>query len=350
MVALVAVSAAAAGVYWYEAFGRKPARTAAAEPVAIAVSTARVTTGTAVDRLTAVGTLYAQHKVDVTPPEAGHIVALPAQEGGKVAEGDVLLVLDSTTEVAVLEDAKAQLQLETEKFERAKTLSGRGFAAQSQLDEAKAALAAARSSVARGAVDVAHRTFKAPFGGRVGRTNYDVGAYVQPGDVVLTLRSTEVLYVDFHLPGNVIEQIRTGAVFTAVIDGVTKPAEGLVSFIDPELDQASRSIELRGEIPNTGDALRPGMFARLTLTLAERPGALLVPKEALVYELAGRYVYRVRDGKAERVAVQLGTETDDMIEVRSGVAAGDEVVTLGRFNIRSGSPVRVVGGGASGKS
>jgi multidrug efflux pump subunit AcrA (membrane-fusion protein) len=91
------------------------------------------------------------------------------------------------------------------------------------------------------------------------------------------------------------------------------------------------------------------MFARLSLTLAERSGALLIPKEALVYELAGRFVYRIKDGKAERVAVELGTEMDDRVEVRSGLSAGDEVVTDGRFRIRNGSPVRVVEGAAQGK-
>lgn len=350
VVSLAAVATAAGGIYWYETVGRKQPAGADAAPAAIAVATVRVTTGMAVDRLTAVGTLYAQFKVDVTPPEAGHIVALPAQEGGRVLEGDDLLVLDSTTEKAALEDARAQFQLESEKYDRAKALAGRGFAAQSQFDEAKAGVAAARSTVARSEVDVQHRTFSAPFDGRVGRTRYDVGAYVQPGDLVMTLLSTEILYVDFHLPGNVVERIHTGSVFAAAVDGVTKPVEGVVSFIDPELDEKSRSIELRGEIPNTGDVLRPGMFARLTLTLAERAGAVLAPKEALVYELAGTYVYRIKDGKAERAAVELGAEIGDMIEIRAGLSAGDEVVTQGRFNIRNGSPVRVVEGGAPGKS
>ena len=145
----------------------------------------------------------------------------------------------------------------------------------------------------------------------------------------MTLLSTEVLYVDFHLPGSVVEQVRTGSVFTATIDGVAKSAEGVVSFIDPELDEASRSIELRGEIPNTGDVLRPGMFARLSLTLAERTGALLVPKEALVYELAGDYVYRIKDGKAERVAVELGTENGDLITDENGNAISVGPITQG---------------------
>jgi len=349
IVALVASGAAGAGVYWYETVGREQSAGTVAAPVAIAVSTARVTTGTAADRISAVGTLYAQYKVDVTPPEAGHIEALPAVEGGKVAEGDVLLVLDAATAKAVLDDARAQLQLETEKYDRAKTLSGRGFAAQSQFDEAKAGVAAARSTVARSEVDLNHRTFKAPFAGQVGRFNYDVGSYIQPGDVVMTLRSTEVLFVDFHVPGNLVELIRSGAVFTATIDGVAKRTEGVVSFIDPELDEVSRSIELRGEIPNSDGSLRPGMFARLALTLAERADAMLVPKEALVYELAGRYLYRARDGKAERVAVEIGAEIGDMVEIRSGVAAGDQVVTNGRFQVRNGSPIRLIEGRAPGK-
>jgi len=347
-VALGAVAVAAGGVYWYEKIaGAKGADTAAAS-AAIAVKTVTVETGTAVDRLTAVGTLYAQYKVDVTPPEAGHIVAIPVLEGAAVAEGDVLLMLDATTQTAALEDAKAQQQLENEKYDRAKALSGRGFTAQSQLDEARAGVIAAKSTVARTQAAVDHRTFKAPFAGRIGRSNYDVGAYVQPGDIVMTLRSTEVLYVDFHIPGNLVGRVRPGAVFTATLDGVAKPAEGVVSFIDPEIEEVSRSIELRGEMPNGDGVLRPGMFARLVLTLAERPGALMVPEEALVYELTGRFVYRIKDGKAERVAVKVGAMNDGMAEILSGLAVGDTVVTDGRFEVRDGSPVKVVAGGSPG--
>src|SRR3546814_4295379 len=89
----------------------------------------------------------------------------------------------------------------------------------------------------------------------------------------MTLRSTEVLYVDFHVPADIAGRLRTGAVFSASIDGVDAPVDGVVSFVDPEIDEATRSIELRGDIANAGGSLRPGRFDRLTLTLAERPGA-----------------------------------------------------------------------------
>ncbi|HEY9568597.1 MAG TPA: efflux RND transporter periplasmic adaptor subunit [Thalassobaculum sp.] len=346
--ALGAVAAAAAGIYWYEGRGRVPTETSR-DSAATAVRTVAATAGTAVDQLTAVGTLYARFKVDVSPPEAGHIEALPVPEGASVSQGDVLLVLESQSEMAALEDAKAQLRFENEKYERAKTLSGQGFAARAQLDETRAGVAAATSTVARNQIEVDHRSVKAAFAGRIGRYNYDIGSYVQPGDVVMTLRSTEVLYVDFHVPADVAGRLRTGAVFSASIDGVDAPVDGVVSFVDPEIDEATRSIELRGDIANAGGTLRPGMFARLTLTLAERPGALMIPKAALVYELAGRYVYVVRDGKAERVPVDVGAEVDDTVEIRSGLSVGDVLITDGRFRVRNGTAVRIVDDSASGE-
>src|SRR3546814_16597677 len=103
----------------------------------------------------------------------------------------------------------------------------------------------------------------------------------------MTLRSTEVLYVDFHVPADVAGRLRTGAVFSASIDGVDAPVDGVVSFVDPEIDDATRSIALRGDIANAGGTLRPGMFDRPTLPLAERPGDLLIHPAALVYALAG---------------------------------------------------------------
>src|SRR3546814_19367233 len=118
---------------------------------------------------------------------------------------------------------------------------------------------------------------------------------------------------------------------------------------DPEFQEGTRSFDLRGDIANAGGRLRPAMFVRVTLALAARPGALMIPKAALVYELAGRYVYVVRDGKAERVPVDVGAEVDDTVEIRSGLSVGDVLITDGRFRVRNGTAVRTVDDSASGE-
>src|SRR3546814_13596386 len=102
--------------------------------------------------------------------------------------------------MAALEDAKAQLRFENEKYERAKTLSGQGFAARAQLDETRAGVAAATSTVARNQIEVDHRSVKAAFAGRIGRYNYDIGSYVPPGAVGMPLRTPALLFVDFPFP------------------------------------------------------------------------------------------------------------------------------------------------------
>src|SRR3546814_8252771 len=88
-------------------------------------------------------------------------------------------------------------------------------------------------------------------------------SYVQPGDVVMTLRSTEVLYVDFHVPADVAGRLRTGAVFSASIDGVAAPVDGVLSFVDPEIVEATRSIRLRGDIAHAGGTRLEGDTAEL---------------------------------------------------------------------------------------
>jgi membrane fusion protein (multidrug efflux system) len=344
VLALAAVVAAGAGAYWYSVRGDKPIADLNAASLKIAVRTVEVGTGTAVDQLTAVGSLYPPSKIDVTPFTSGHIQALPATEGARVKVGDALLVLESETEQVALADAEAQLKLEQERLKRSQDLTRRGVAARADLDTAQAAVAAAEATLARAQVDFDHRTIKAPFPGQIGRFEYSVGAYVSPGEVVMTLESVDLMYVDFHVPENVIEQLQTGAVFSATIDGVKGKYDGVVSFIEPVIDEATRSVELRGEIPNDKRVLRTGMFARLTLTLGQRQGAILIPDDTLVPELSGEYVYVVEGGVAKRRAVEIGTRTDGMLEVVSGLKQGESVITDGRFQVRDGMSVTVVTG------
>ena len=341
IVALAALVSAAGGMYWFKE-ADKP-KTAVAEPsaAAVSVSTATVETQKMLEQIRVVGSLYAVREVKITPPQPGYLVSLPVSEGSLVKKGQVLLVIDSTTERAALADAQAQLKLNLDRYDRMKELTDRGFGARAKLEEALAQIAAARSAAAKNTAALENRQFTAPFDGQIGRIAYAVGAYVSPGDVITVLRHFDTLLVDFKVSEAMYDRVKIGAVIDVHSMENRHVADGKVTFIDPVIDTATHSVGLRGEIPNIGGILRPGLFVSIVLTLSERPNVLTVPGDAVVHELSGTYVYRIAAGKAERVKVDLGITNEGKMEVLSGLKAGDVVITDGRFRVRHGTAVQI---------
>ena len=122
--------------------------------------------------------------------------------------------------------------------------------------------------------------------------------------------------------------------------------EGRVSFVAPTVDPATRTLRIKAEIENAGDVLRPGLFARVSLGVAERENILMVPAESLIQRVGGASIYRVNDsegseGLVERVAVQVGATDGDYVEVRGSVRPGDRIVRRGHGGLANGMSVVV---------
>jgi membrane fusion protein (multidrug efflux system) len=146
--------------------------------------------------------------------------------------------------------------------------------------------------------------------------------------------------------------VRVGQGLDVTLDALPgRTFEGRVFAINPLVDAAGRSLVIRAQVQNPDAALRPGMFARVRLITKETKDALVVPEQALVPQGQDQYVFRVADGKAQRVKVEVGQRGDGRVEILSGVAPDDMVVTAGQLKIREGTPVQVAGvGAASAKS
>lgn len=315
-----------------------------AAATAVPVTVMTVEPGRISEVLRAVGSLSAAQEVDVTVSSAGFIEALSVNEGGRVRKGDVMLTLDAESAAAAVADAKAQLRLNQQRYERQKGLADQGFGARKDLEEAQAALESSRASVARTDRAMEERRLLAPFDGVIGRINYSVGAFVSSSNVITKLRSMEVLYVDFRVPESEASRIGLGDVFDVIsADAESRIGQGVTSFVSSDIDRATRSVMIRGEIPNPDMRLRSGQFVSVALALEEKSDAVVLPLDAVVFALSGIYVFRVRDGKAERVPVKIGIETEGNAEILSGIEIGDVVITEGRNQVRHGASVRVVG-------
>jgi membrane fusion protein (multidrug efflux system) len=336
--------AVAVGGYWYADSPGVDADAATGsqrEPAAVEVAVVAPTT--LARRIEAVGTTLARQSVDILPAASGRIVAIEFDPGSLVEAGSTLVRLDDGAEQADVAEAEAE-RLEAElALERAKKLAAGKSIAQATVDQLDAAYRAADARLLRAQKDLAERTVRAPFAGRVGLKQVNIGARVDDATVIATLDDLAEIEVDFSVPeiffGIVAEGQSVKATSTAF---GARVFEGAIATVDSRIDRVSRAFRVRARIPNDDLTLPAGMFMLVDLTLDERQ-ALTVPEEAVMVTDDQASVFVVADGRAERRTVTLGQREIGLVEIIDGLETGEQVVVTGTQRVRSDAPVRVTG-------
>ena len=363
IVSVLALLALGAGVwYWQQQATRAPvsvgapqagqpggaavgqAKPEAEGPPPVAVELASVSSGAMPEVLDAVGTLRSAEAVVVRPEVSGRIATIAFREGAQVKRGTVMVGLDDSIARAELQQARANLTLAEADLKRSTDLAARGFVSAAARDDAVAKREVARAARALAEARLAKTQLRAPFSGVAGTRNVSIGDYVREGDALFNLEDIASLKVDFRLPEIHFSRLRRGQAIDIRSDAL--PDESFaarVAAIDPVVDAAGRAVLLRAELQNPGLRLRPGMFVRVRLQLAEREGVLRVPEQALVPGTQNTvYVYRVAEGVARRAPVSIGARQNGMAEIIDGLAEGDVIVAAGQQKLRDGARVRDV--------
>ncbi|NBB84047.1 MAG: efflux RND transporter periplasmic adaptor subunit, partial [Alphaproteobacteria bacterium] len=234
------------------------------------VETAPVETRAMADTLTVAGRLEANRRIMLTPEVNGHVAEIRFEEGERVEAGTVLVVLDAALEQARLARADADLAADRRALERARTLAERGAGTEAAVDEAQAAYDRTRAEVQVRQTLLQKTRITAPFSGRTGFRQVDLGAYVGPGDPLVSLVDADPIEVAFDLPGRVAGTLGVGDTVTVRPDSFAPEADGLsatVTAIDPAVDPAALALGVRAELANPDGALRPGMFVRVEAVL-----------------------------------------------------------------------------------
>ncbi len=355
----------AAGIWGYQKFFRSPAAPApaAAAPAAAAPSAAAkpaapgpggppmgmpveaevIKTERIAQEIIAVGSLRSNESVTLSSEIAGRIAAIHFKEGKPVSKGALLFELDDSILRAEREQARAGLALSEANHKRAEELFGRNLISTRERDEAASKLDLDRADVALADARLAKTRIRAPFEGVVGLRAVSPGDYVTAGQALAPLEQLSVLKADFRLSEAALPAIKVGQALNLEVDAYPgKVFQGRVYAIDPRLAEATRSIGVRASVPNDKGELRPGLFARVRLVVAERGEAVLVPEQAIVPQGEKLFVYVIEDGKAAMRPVELGVRQAGRVEVTSGVKAGDVVITAGVQKIGPGAPVTAI--------
>ena len=295
------------------------------------------------DEVTAVGSLQSNEAVVIRSEIAGRITTINFQEGKTVNAGDLLFSLDASEYQAQFAQSSSSMKSTEMNFNRAKDLREKSLLSQQEYDDTSAKLEEARAKRAIDQSRLDKTSIRAPFKGVLGVRSVSPGAYVKPGEDLVMLEDIDPIKVEFRIPETYSRQVKPGQHITVRVDAY--PGEifnGEVYVIDTRMDTETRTMLLRGRIPNAKKNLRPGMFARVALILATRSNALVVPEQAMVPFGGEQFVYRVVDGKAVQTRVEPGRRMDGKVEIKSGVSAGDNVITAGQMKLRDGMPVAVL--------
>jgi membrane fusion protein (multidrug efflux system) len=261
-----------------------------------------------------------------------------------VKKGALLATLDASEVRAQLASVQAQAKLDAQRLERAEDLHQKKFISEQALDEARSNRARSAASQQEIEAKLAKTQIRAPFSGVAGLRQVSRGAYVAAGTDIARLEKIDQLKLDFRVPEVFLARLKPGQPVKVQVDAYAKETfEGSIYALEPAVDEATRTVLARARIANPELRLRPGMFARVQLQLAVREKAIWIPEQAIVPKGQDSFVFRVADGKVEMLKVQTGTRKVGEVEIRSGLNAGDLVVTEGTQRIGPGSAVNVVG-------
>jgi membrane fusion protein (multidrug efflux system) len=273
----------------------------------------------------------------------GQLMKVLFREGQAVHKGAKLVVIDGSEYDAVLAQAKADAKTETQRYERTIDLFKNKFVSQDAVDVAKGNMDRAVARVQENDARLAKTTIYAPFSGIVGLRVISPGAYVKAGDDVVRLENTSSLKLDFRVPEMYVSKLKTGQAVSVRTDAYPNEVfEGRIYALEPSVDEKTRTVVARAQIPNKQGKLRPGMFGRVNVLLESRPNAIIVPEQAIWPQGRDSFVYKVVDGKAVLTKIDIGNRRPGEVEVAKGLVAGDVIVTDGRMKIKDGAPVMVL--------
>lgn len=314
--------------------------------------------------LTAIGTLRAYQGIFIAPQVAGLISAIRFESGQDVKEGDLLINLDDGVEQADLAAGQAQLRNADATLARQKTLVQGGNTPQATLDSALAARDSAAASVQRTLAIIAQKAIRAPFSGRIGIRNADLGQFAAVGTPLATLTRLDPIYADFPMTEESLATIAVGQTVAMTVGAIPgQTFEGKIKAIDARVNADSRNVTIRAEFANPDRRLLPGMFANITVTTGAPAEVLTLPRTAIVYSLYGDNVFvvvpapkpeppkpgtpqaaappPVAEGGliVERRFVRLGPIRGERIAVLDGVKVGEKVVAAGQIKLQANVPV-----------
>ncbi|RYY75370.1 MAG: efflux RND transporter periplasmic adaptor subunit [Gammaproteobacteria bacterium] len=303
------------------------------------VSTFMVTPSLFSETITATGTVLADEGIELQPETNGKVVSINFIEGAPVKQGDLLLKLNDSDLRANLDRYNYSKKLAEVRFRRYSQLLNQKMVSQDDYDSVLSEMNVQQSYIDLYKAEIQKTEIRAPFNGVVGLRYVSVGAFVNASTRIATLQRLDELKIDFAVPEKYSGRIKVGSQITFTVAGGLQKYAGRIAALDPRIDSGTRTLLVRAICANSDGRLLPGAFTNVSIPLDQIDNAFLVPAEAVVAGLDEKNVYVIKDGLAERRAVETGARTATQVHIVSGLQAGDQVITSGLQQMRAKQPV-----------
>jgi membrane fusion protein, multidrug efflux system len=303
-------------------------------------------------RIEAIGSLRAVKGADLSLEVSGVVESILFNSGDDVEEGAQLLKLRTADDIARLDSLQAMAALNEITSERDQKQFKMQAVSQATLDTDAANLRNARAQVVQQQAIIDKKILRAPFSGHLGIRAVDLGQYLGPGTVIVTLQALDPIFVDFFVPQQAVDQVHLEQTIGVHVDAFKDETfTGKISAINPKVDTGSRNVQVRATLKNADHKLLPGMYATVEIAIGSPQNYITLPQTAITYNPYGDTVYVVdnkgadAEGKPQLIArqtfVTLGSTRGDQIAVLKGVENGDSVVSAGQIKLHNGSVVLI---------
>jgi RND family efflux transporter MFP subunit len=374
----VAVVLVIAGIYYYTRGAAASAAPAAGPggmaggrpPMSVAAEPARLETLS--EDIQVVGNLVGNATVQIVPKVAGRLASVRARIGDVVSRGQVIATVEDNeireqvrqaeaaaqVSQATIRQREADVKLAQTNLDRARSLYNRQLLARQALDdaEAQAQATAAQLDLARAQnaqsrsrlqelrITLENTSIRSPVDGFVGARFLDQGGFASTNQPVFSVVDIRPVRLEASLVERDFRRVRAGTAATVEVDAF--PGEtftGTVGRVAPVFDPQTRTAQMEIEVPNPTNRLKPGMYARVALRVADKPNALTVPRTAVVTRGNAQVVYVVDGNVARQRQIELGIQGPERVEVTSGLREGERIVTTGAAALQDGDRIVMPG-------
>ncbi len=315
--------------------GRPPLPTAA-------VSVEQVQRGDISTYYSATASLDPNKEADVLARVNGIIQSLAAEEGDRVAEGQVLIKIDDAEYRHRVTQAEVELHQQRLQLERSEKMLAQGLVSAEDADAARSQMKAAEASWQLATLELSYTRVQSPFSGRVIARSVDQGRTVSNGTVLFTLADLSRLLARVHVPAREFRNIQTDQPVQLVVDSTGDRLDGHILLVSPVVDSTSGTIKVTVEITDFPSSTRPGDFAEVSIVTDRHDDVIVVPRIAVLRDHEERVVYIIDGDKAVRRVVEIGFEDDRFTEIIAGLGEGERVVVQGQRSLADGQKVSIL--------
>ncbi len=287
------------------------------------------------------GSVLANEEVELRSEISGKVVQILFKEGSYVNKGDLLVKINDSDLQAQLRKADSKVKLIEDREARQRQLAENQMISQEDYESTLNDREASKAEYDLIKAQIDKTEIKAPFNGYVGLREVSEGSFVTTSTIIARLQNLSNLKIDFAIPQKYASQARIGDEIGFKLSGNDFRYEARIYAIEPKIDPSTRTLKLRAICNTNYKDLFPGAFVNVELNLKETDQAILIPTVAVVPELKGQLVYLYKSGIVVSQKVEIGLREDKQVQIISGLAEGDTVITSGILQVRPGVKVKI---------